>query len=265
MIDFGLSFNSQDPELSDLTRVNEEVGNRFLRLPEHSTGGRSPVSDVTQLIGLLFFVLTGLEPRTLVDQDGHKPHQRAEAHERLSAVFTGQHLLRILSLFDRGFDPRLSTRPQSASMARDLLHCAFSAAGRDGDSLDELLGQLDHEITQPHHQDVTTNARRLQFFSQSATQLIRRFAASRQLNCSQGGGPNDFTGSNPYCLLRLALSPSGVIPQEFVEFRFELRGMNDVVLSTGSEEIWRGADPNDPNLADVLIRPVVALFLGRHR
>lgn len=42
VVDLGLSFNSQDSETSDLTRVNEEVGNRFLRLPEHSTGAVVP-------------------------------------------------------------------------------------------------------------------------------------------------------------------------------------------------------------------------------
>jgi hypothetical protein len=37
LVDFGLSFNDSDED--DLTRVNEEVGNRFLRLPEHAFGG----------------------------------------------------------------------------------------------------------------------------------------------------------------------------------------------------------------------------------
>jgi len=44
-VDFGLSFNSDGDD--DLTRVGEEIGNRFLRLPEHSTGGRGAASAYT--------------------------------------------------------------------------------------------------------------------------------------------------------------------------------------------------------------------------
>jgi eukaryotic-like serine/threonine-protein kinase len=38
LLDFGLSFNDREP--LDITRVNEEVGNRFMRLPEHSFARR---------------------------------------------------------------------------------------------------------------------------------------------------------------------------------------------------------------------------------
>lgn len=65
-VDFGISFNHTEDD--DLTRVNEEVGNRFLRLPEHAPRGSSPVSDVTQLAGLVLWVLTGVEPRALQDE-----------------------------------------------------------------------------------------------------------------------------------------------------------------------------------------------------
>src|SRR5450755_608564 len=78
LVDFGLSFN--DAQLDDVTRV-EEVGNRFLRLPEHAAEGnsRSHLSDVTQLAGLFFYCLTSREPRVLSDEEGHAPHQRYPA------------------------------------------------------------------------------------------------------------------------------------------------------------------------------------------
>jgi hypothetical protein len=43
LVDLGLSFNDADED-DDLTRAGEEVGNRFLRLPEHPSGGRDAVS-----------------------------------------------------------------------------------------------------------------------------------------------------------------------------------------------------------------------------
>jgi serine/threonine protein kinase len=48
LVDFGLSFNDSDAD--DLTRVGEEVGNRFLRLPEHAFGERGAASDVAIVI-----------------------------------------------------------------------------------------------------------------------------------------------------------------------------------------------------------------------
>ena len=76
-MDFGLSFN--DAEEDDLTRVGEEVGNRFLRLPEHATGGRGAASDVTQLAGILIYSVSGCEPRVLLDKEYKMPHQRLPA------------------------------------------------------------------------------------------------------------------------------------------------------------------------------------------
>ena len=64
LVDFGLSFNNAEED-NPLTRLNEEVGNRFLRLPEHRRGGRAPASDVTQLAGIFFYIITGHEPRVL--------------------------------------------------------------------------------------------------------------------------------------------------------------------------------------------------------
>jgi len=67
LVDFGLSFNNADED-DPLTRLNEEVGNRFLRLPEHRSGGRAPVSDVTQLAGIFFYIITAHEPLVLRDE-----------------------------------------------------------------------------------------------------------------------------------------------------------------------------------------------------
>ncbi len=53
VVDFGLSFNQLDSELDEVTKAGEEVGNRFLRLPEHATGG-DLASDITQVVGVLF-------------------------------------------------------------------------------------------------------------------------------------------------------------------------------------------------------------------
>ncbi len=76
MVDYGLSFNEDDSP--DLTETEEAVGNRFLYLPETGAGGedkRDPRSDVTRLVGVFYYCLTGRVPRTLRDDASRAPHR----------------------------------------------------------------------------------------------------------------------------------------------------------------------------------------------
>ena len=57
LIDFGLTFNVHDEE-EDLTPDWQQVGNKFLSLPEHamfSQNKRDLRSDLTSCVGLLYF------------------------------------------------------------------------------------------------------------------------------------------------------------------------------------------------------------------
>jgi eukaryotic-like serine/threonine-protein kinase len=88
LIDFGLTFNVHDEE-EDLTPDWQQVGNRFLSLPEHamfSQNKRDLRSDLTSCVGLLYFLLTGAWPVTLTDEAGRPPHQRAEQRKLLDML-----------------------------------------------------------------------------------------------------------------------------------------------------------------------------------
>lgn len=260
VVDFGLSFNTQDPNQSDLTRINEEVGNRFLRLPEHSTGGRSPVSDVTQLVGLLFFALTGLQPRVLVDAEGRSPHERADGLAVLNGAASGQTARRLMALFDRAFASRMDARIQTAAVLRELLEYTMEPEP-DRPDLEGLLKRLDDSVAQPSHADITRRASLLQTMTQEATAHVRLVASERRLNASQGGGPDELTGVRPFRILRLALCPAGVIPDRFVEFKFEFVGADDVEVSSEGSVVWRGPVTTTDGLRAVVVEPVVRLFL----
>lgn len=145
LVDFGLSFNHAEDD--DLTRVGEEVGNRFLRLPEHALGGRSAVSDVTQLAGVVLFMLTGHEPRVLMDQFGRMPHQREQFRPALEASFTGRALRRLLAVFDKAFAVQSADRYNNAvELAQDLRRVTMEPEHDGSDDLEGLLTQVD-EIT----------------------------------------------------------------------------------------------------------------------
>lgn len=121
IVDFGLSFNEEVMELN--TATIQQIGNRFLHLPElqiESGDKRNPISDLTQITGILLFLLTGYAPVVLYDDRGRFPHQRELIRQNLTQL--PQDLATaMLAVFDRGFNHSLSERWQSASQFRSRL------------------------------------------------------------------------------------------------------------------------------------------------
>ncbi len=121
LVDFGTAFAEPSLGESDFTtEVAQELGNRFLRIPDLAAGQpdrRDPRADVTFLVGVLFFLLTGRAPRSLVDKEMGPPHggspnlfpENTTADPRWTLV------RRIL---DVGFQPPVNLRFQSVE---DLL------------------------------------------------------------------------------------------------------------------------------------------------
>lgn len=132
LIDLGLSFNLDEPELTD-TPDWQQVGNRFLALPEHaafSTNKRDLRSDLTFCVGILFFALTGKPPATLTDQDGALPHQRPERRAVIDAL-PEHRRLPLLTLFDIGFTHELARRWQSIDALKVQLSKVMSVTAED--------------------------------------------------------------------------------------------------------------------------------------
>jgi serine/threonine protein kinase len=113
LIDFGLSFNHNDPV--DLTETEEPIGNRFLRLPEGGPGSedkRDKRSDTTRLVGVLHYCLTGVVPENLRDHSNRAPHQRPGCSAR--DILGDNPCVAALELFfDRGFEFRMEDRFQT--------------------------------------------------------------------------------------------------------------------------------------------------------
>jgi serine/threonine protein kinase len=111
LLDFGISYH----DLADIdfqTEHWQEVGNRFLRLPELSAGSLSkqdPRSDICFAAGILFYLLTGDHPDVLEDSEGRLPHQRTAAMAKLQHAASPQ-LARLLALFDEAFATRMVNR-----------------------------------------------------------------------------------------------------------------------------------------------------------
>ena len=122
LLDFGLSFHEVDG-VSFATEQGQEVGNRFLRLPELSAGSllkQDPRSDLSFVAGVLFYMLTGRNPNVLQDAEGHLPHQRPDNHAKIRQV-AGPGLTRLLSLFDTAFAPQIAYRFTDADVMSEKL------------------------------------------------------------------------------------------------------------------------------------------------
>ena len=73
LLDFGLNYHEIEG-VGFQTEHGQEVGNRFLRLPELSAGSplkQDPRSDLSFVAGILFYMLTGQNPDVLQDAEGH--------------------------------------------------------------------------------------------------------------------------------------------------------------------------------------------------
>jgi|GEM_PF-4521487 len=131
LIDFGLSFNSSEIENNDITFTDEQVGNRFLSLPEQKIPNedkRDARSDITFICGLFYFILTSTQPTMLMDPHGKKPHQRYSKSNKINTLFTDESQKLLLNLFDIGFNNNINERWQSVEQLHykllELKYCS---------------------------------------------------------------------------------------------------------------------------------------------
>lgn len=112
LIDFGMGWAMPDEQPPDfVTAAGQELGNRFLRLPEYAPGHHSysTRSDITMLVAVLFYLLTGSPPRVLLDSQGKMPHEAL--HDRFPAETTSDpRWKKLRRIFTVGFQNRLDQR-----------------------------------------------------------------------------------------------------------------------------------------------------------
>jgi serine/threonine protein kinase len=153
LVDFGLAWSHFDEGADPLTSMGQELGNRFFRLPDLSAGQekRDPRTDVTFLVGILLFLLTGAAPRVLIDLTGRPPHE-ALSNRIPADVLSHPSWKLIRRIFRVGFQPSIDQRFQSVN---DLL-----------ERLSEAMAQ--REVAQPPNYEQELEAIRSLLTSTSA-------------------------------------------------------------------------------------------------
>jgi serine/threonine protein kinase len=142
LVDFGLNYHDV-PGIDFQTEDWQEVGNRFLRLPELSAGSflkQDPRSDLSFAAGILFYLITGEHPDLLQDADGRLPHQRSRPLARLQAAGSVR-FQRLASFFDSTFAPQISDRYFSATAMLESLERVM-ADGKTSRSADDDLAAI---------------------------------------------------------------------------------------------------------------------------
>lgn len=128
LIDFGLSFNL-DPESTWNTRTEQQIGNRFLQLPELASPGsdkRDLRADLTSCCGILYYALSQFQPMLLRDGDNKAPHERRGFLE-LVAPDAGRVRSLLALLFARGFMPKVDDRYQDPASLQTELEAILAA------------------------------------------------------------------------------------------------------------------------------------------
>lgn len=124
LIDFGLSFNLKDDD--GMTPTNQQLGNRFLLLPELVSGTteqkRLVESDLSQGCAVFFYTLTGIIPNSLLDGEGKMPHRRHGIEAFIRKKIEDEIMYtNIMTIFDRAFSNNVDERYHSADdIIRDI-------------------------------------------------------------------------------------------------------------------------------------------------
>ncbi len=160
LLDFGLSYHRVGA--TDFkTEHCQEVGNRFLRLPELSAGSPSkqdPRSDFSFAGGILFYMLTSQNPDVLQDAEGRLPHQRQDNHSKIRRL-AGPGLLQLLSLFDTAFAPQIADRFASAEVMLERLEGVIRPRVVEGSEEDLIKDIREIMDTKAAHRRANTHTR----------------------------------------------------------------------------------------------------------
>jgi serine/threonine-protein kinase len=117
LVDFGISWNEHESvPKNQRTAIGEEIGNRFLRLPEHASGSnqkRDKISDTTFLVGILFYLITKVTPRILKDEDNQMPNERQLPENIQKVLSTDPLWSKVKRIFNVGFQYSINLRFRS--------------------------------------------------------------------------------------------------------------------------------------------------------
>lgn len=143
LVDLGIAWYGGDAQTEFETPNGQELGNRFLRLPEYAPNGdhHDARSDLTMTAGLLYFMLAGMAPRQLVDQQGQHPHERFPSPFN-SKLISDVRWRSVERFFYIAFQQDIGARFQTAGEVLEALARIDEAPKLNADDLEAELAKL---------------------------------------------------------------------------------------------------------------------------
>lgn len=270
LVDFGMAWcrPADGEDRGFETASGQELGNRFLRLPEYTANRheKSPRSDLTVWVGLLFYIVTGEPPRDLEDAHGKLPHESQSIPDQLRQ---DRRWPRLARFFSTGFQRLIDNRFQTADVLRRFLSSLEPTVEND---------QLSKELEQM--QDVM-NTREIREHTRLAT-AIRSNTEALIRRMRDMGHPAGFQMSGSYSVddnghrfgARYGLHIED-LPQPRIEFSHLIRREAGELVATyhvdgmpGQLEYYRGPVADLASLSDAVDRAgreILALLLRTYR
>lgn len=159
LVDFGIAWLPLGDRKNDpRTKLGQELGNRFIRLPEMASGRvhDDARSDVTFVVGIIFYLLTGERPRSLSLGESGEPAHRYFRQKIPVDARNDPRMGRLDSIFDIGFQVAPALRFQTITALIDKLEEIRKPLVRNSvDRLSDATARfqemmLDHETRQRH-------------------------------------------------------------------------------------------------------------------
>jgi serine/threonine protein kinase len=262
LLDFGLNYHDL-PDIDFQTENWQEVGNRFLRLPELSAGSllkQDPRSDLSFAAGILFYLITSESPDVLQDAEGRLPHQRSGALAKLQAV-AGRRFPRLASIFDSTFAPVMADRFSNAAAMRDSLDRMMTERGSSQSADDDLAAILEVIDTAAQRRRMETTRRLRQALEnvQTVFSEVQKSLGGALMMGQTGFGVDGEVGRNTLLWTRPGSNT------QVLSTSYEVRETGDeIVIRLSGQTVFR-TSLSAPNYGDDFQTEVRSWLLARIR
>lgn len=261
LLDFGIAYK-EEADSGFETDYAQELGNRFLRLPELRVGSTSKQdkrADISFLGGIYYYLLTNVIPSVLLDEEGRMPHQRAGIVAKLQESFNGK-LQTLLEFFDKSFSSKLSGRFSDATEMRASLKTLVDMHNNpDSNSADPSIDEILAFINTSANQELARNKQLYDLAMNNISAIHSQIAqqiAPTYVSC-QGGYRNSVDGlRNGLGFAHFATSDKRFLPSFFIK----IMG-NELVIMVNGTPIYR-TELEAPVFSEEFEQEVRRIFLS---
>lgn len=234
IIDFGICWLSDDTTFK--TKKGVELGNRFLRLPELSKGTDVTVSssDITFLVGILFYLVTSHHPHILLNEDGLQPHKRPDVKE---LEVMSNNILK--EIFDKGFTYEVSLRYSTVEeLKEDLNKILLPMTNKLTDN--DASKRLDELFSNEFYKKKRTN---IEAINNCHQMFLNQYRQSIHKSLVYGGSGPNFNEKTRTVETRMFLVQTGTSePMVHFYINSEFSETFDVINSSFGSEIFNGQE-----------------------